>query len=340
MSSNEGMQPTILMSREGSSMASTWTEHLCVSRIGDRWFIGEYGYNWAASIYDLPEEDRYTENGELKVPEMWDGHKVIGIADGEYIETEELVDRGNYIEFRSADIQIAINFGIEFGWSQYQEFSVAMTKLEAIVSEFLGAKDQVKNESRSPIATLLPAEFWKTRDAAIESLLSNSPLPEGIAELQNWLATDGWDDLLAAWINEDVALNLKEWAAFKFSDSCLRDDEGHDDYVAITDQMRVDYARAAISVAVEQSDGYDSPSVHSFPIESKDGKQAILGCTVEIHGQTGPVPQWHGVFADKEAYYGYLRETGFLLHSNADEISDAEILSFWVVETKNKKTSK
>ena len=110
--------------------------------------------------------------------------------------------------------------------------------------------------------------------------------------------------------------------------------------MAITDQMRVNYARAAIIDAVEQSDSYDSPSVHSFPIERKDGKQAILGCTVEIHGQTGPVPQWHGIFADKEAYYGYLRKTGFLLHSNADLISDAEILSFWVVKTKNNKTSK
>ena len=192
----------------------------------------------------------------------------------------------------------------------------------------------------APIPSEIPKRFWKIRDAAIEALLSNSPLPEGIAELQDWLATDGWDDLLAAWINEDVALNLKEWATFKFSDSSLRDDEGYDDPVAITDQMRVDYARAAIIDAVEQSDSYDSPSVHSFPIERKDGKQAILGCTVEIHGQTGPVPQWHGIFADKEAYYGYLRKTGFLLHSNADLISDAEILSFWVVKTKNNKTSK
>ena len=321
-------------------MASTWTEHLCVSCLDGKWLIGEYGYNWAASIDDIPEEERYTEDGELKIPEEWDGHKVLGIADGEYIETDELVERVNYIEFLSSDIHTAVKFGIEFGWRKYQEFPIAMEKLRAIVYEFSSVDVYARNNALAPKAILLPKELWEIRDAAIESLLSNSPLPEGIAELQNWLATDGWDDLLAAWINEDVALNLKEWAAFKFSDSSLRDDEGHDGSVAITDQMRVNYARAAISDAVEQSDGYDSPSVHSFPIERKDGKQAILGCTVEIHGQTGPVPQWHGVFADKEAYYRYLRETGFLLHSNADEISDAEILSFWVVETKNKKTSK
>ena len=140
----------------------------------------------------------------------------------------------------------------------------------------------------APIPSEIPKRFWKTRDAAIEALLSNSPLPEGIAELQDWLATDGWDDLLAAWINEDVALNLKEWATFKFSDPSLRDDEGHDDSVAITDQMRVDYAREAICYAVENSESDDSPSVHSFPIKRDDGECAVLGCTVEIHAQTFP----------------------------------------------------
>lgn len=186
----------------------------------------------------------------------------------------------------------------------------------------------------------LPQKFWKIRDETVEHVLSQSPLPEALDDLQDWLATDGWDDLLAAWINEDVALNLKEWAAYKFSDTSMREDEGHDDSVAITDQMRVDYARAAISDAVEQSEGYDSPSVHSFPIEREDGERAILGCTVEIHGQAGPAPQWHGIFADKEAFYVYLRDAGFLLHSIAEEISDAEILLCWVVEKKNKKTSK
>jgi hypothetical protein len=187
-----------------------------------------------------------------------------------------------------------------------------------------------------PIPSELPKRFWKARDAAIEHLVSNSPLPEGLADLQEWLATDGWDALLAAWINEDVALNLKGWADFKFSDASLRDDEGHDESVAISDQMRVNYARDAISYAVENSEGDDSPSVHSFPIEREDGKSAVLGCTVAIHGQAGPVPTWHGIFADKESFYVYLRDKGFLLHSIADQISDSDILSFWVLEKKNK----
>ena len=127
------LQPTILMSREGSSMASTWTEHLCVSCIKGKWLIGEYGYNWAASIDDIPEEERYTEDGELKIPEEWDGHKVLGIADGEYIETDELVERGNDIEFRENELNKAIDFAVNYGWNDYPNFDKAMKQLEKIV---------------------------------------------------------------------------------------------------------------------------------------------------------------------------------------------------------------
>jgi hypothetical protein len=206
-------------------------------------------------------------------------------------------------------------------------------------TELLELGTHIRNAPDMPTASKLPKKFWKTRDAAIEHLLSNSQLPAGLVDLQDWLATDGWDDLLAAWINEDVALNLKEWAVYKFSDSSLRDDEGHDEDETVTDQMRVDYARETISYAVENSEGDDSPSVHSFPIEREDGERAVLGCTVEIRGYDH-ISQWHGVFADKEAFYHYLRDSGFLIHSIADQISDAEILSYWAVEKRKKKTSK
>ena len=42
----------------------------------------------------------------------------------------------------------------------------------------------------------------------------------------------------------------------------------------------------------------------------------------------------HGVFADKDDFFSYLRESGFLFHSEADEIGDAEILTLWQNEKK------
>ena len=187
---------------------------------------------------------------------------------------------------------------------------------------------------KSLIPPKLPSRFWKARDAAIEHLLSNSGLPPDLAELQEWIAIEGWDDLLAAWINEDVVLDFEGWAADKFSDYSLREAEDLDESEAITDQMRVSYARAAISHVVQNCEGVDRPSVHSFPIERDDGKRAILGCTVAIYGQYGPVPQWHGVFADKDDFYRHLRSVGFLFLSEAGNIGDAEILALWVLEAK------
>ena len=51
-------------------------------------------------------------------------------------------------------------------------------------------------------------------------------------------------------------------------------------------------------------------------------------------GRYGPVPQWHGIFADKDDFYSHLRKAGFLFHSEADEIGDAEILALWDIEKK------
>ena len=200
-------------------------------------------------------------------------------------------------------------------------------------TELVELGTHIRNTPTKLIVPELPKKFWKIRDALVEHLMSNSRLPAGLADLQEWLATDGWDDLLAAWINEDVALKYGRLED-RFSDSYLSDSECLDASDVITDSMRIDFARSAIRSLILDSDGYYNPSVHSFPIERDDGESAVLGCTVEIHGQYGPVPQWHGVFADKDDFYKYLRDAGFLFHSEADEIGDAEILALWNFEKK------
>ncbi len=88
-----------------------------------------------------------------------------------------------------------------------------------------------------------------------------------------------------------------------------------------------------VSYAVENKGGDDSPSVHSFPIEREAGVCAVLGCTVEIRGHD-QIPQWHGLFADKDAFYRHLRLAGFLFHSEAAEIGATEILGLWDFEKK------
>lgn len=67
--------------------------------------------------------------------------------------------------------------------------------------------------------------------------------------------------------------------------------------------MRVKYARDEIVRAFFDEDGFVNPSVHGYRLEREDGKSAIIGITVQIHGQGGPVPVWQGVFATQELFH-------------------------------------
>src|SRR4051794_30711205 len=91
-SGSDGGARVVLLSREQSSMVPTWNEYLCLLDLGDGNFeLSTSGYEILGSIYDVIP-DPYDENGELIVPETWNGRKVTGLSDNEYLETDEMVD--------------------------------------------------------------------------------------------------------------------------------------------------------------------------------------------------------------------------------------------------------
>ena len=71
---------------------------------------------------------------DWKIPDEWNGHKVLGIADGEYIETDELVGNGNEIDFETKTIADAIAFASEFKWNTHPNFDEAMKQIQLIVN--------------------------------------------------------------------------------------------------------------------------------------------------------------------------------------------------------------
>jgi hypothetical protein len=125
-----------LMSREQSSMASTWNELLCLNKIGNRkWSIGVYSYNVLGSIYDLvPEDKLYDEDGELIVHDEWEGKKVLGLEGGEYLQTDELVLREEGVEFDASSLHVDRDYCLEHRWDHYEEFRVAWEKLDTLVA--------------------------------------------------------------------------------------------------------------------------------------------------------------------------------------------------------------
>lgn len=131
------MKPSLLISRAQSTMVSTWDEMLGIERIGDgKWRIGTYGYDWVANIYDvIPEEELYDDKGDIRVPEEWNGHKIIGLADGEYLESDELVSKDDEVEFDAQSLHLADEYCRRHGWNATPTFPEAWRRLQAAVLE-------------------------------------------------------------------------------------------------------------------------------------------------------------------------------------------------------------
>ena len=177
----------------------------------------------------------------------------------------------------------------------------------------------------------LPKKFWHIRDACVEHVLTNSPPPSDLILLQNWLLEDGYDELLAAWIDEDLVMEREIFADY-FSDPQLRAWTELPETDEITDKMRSDFARNLISNTIDKSDD-NNLSVHSYSLQRDDGKVAILGFTIASLGQGClDSPKWHGLFPDRATFYTHLNKSGLLLHKELKALSERKILAMWQAE--------
>ena len=129
--------PITLLVREQSTMVSSWNEMLCLERLHEgKWTLGVYGYNWLGSIRDLiPEDECYDEDGNFKVPDEYEGHRILGLADGEYLETDELVKDPNAenITFDKASLASAREYAAQNQWDRAPGFEAAWKELIEIV---------------------------------------------------------------------------------------------------------------------------------------------------------------------------------------------------------------
>jgi hypothetical protein len=171
----------------------------------------------------------------------------------------------------------------------------------------------------------LPKSLYSLRDAIINSILKSTPVPE-LQPLYEWLETDGRDVLIDSWCNEEMAVNLNYLAQTEFIDSELGIQEGIK-VEDVTDEMRLDYSRKVINDSVD--DGYICPSIHAYKLEQDNDTSPVIGCLMEIHGQSGPVLEWWGVFKNHLDFYKALDESNFVLFSKSDELNDERLITLW-----------
>lgn len=185
-----------------------------------------------------------------------------------------------------------------------------------------------------------PTEFASICNAAVEHALTGAPIPKALPKLMHWLGTDGWDEVLGEWDarNDPMAVKLHSESQRDFRDSEVRARAGLDSTDAVTDEMRVEFARHRIADWTSGEDGVVCPSVHCYNIHHEDGRSAVVGFTVEIHGQAGPVVDLQGVYADESIFLQNLRDSGYYLVNEIVQVSDATILKLWVDKKPKKPT--
>lgn len=171
----------------------------------------------------------------------------------------------------------------------------------------------------------IPEYLWPIRDAAIDHVLKGTPEPD-LKPLYDWFEVDGWDAVINAWAHEDMAFNLFYLAQGVFEDYEMAAYESIE-VDEITDELRISYARGRIHSGYE--DEYLTPSLHSCELKRGVGDSVILGCVMEIHGQGEPYLNWWGLFKSQDDFYDSIRNSGYIIESHLEGITDEKILSLW-----------
>jgi len=171
----------------------------------------------------------------------------------------------------------------------------------------------------------LPQNLWSIRDAAIDSIINGTKAPN-LQPIYDWLEDDGWDAIVGAWSNEEMAIKLEDLAETAFDDEELAYDLDMD-VKDITDEMRITRTRELINESLD--DGYESPSVHSYKLLPESDESPVIGCVMEIHGQGGAVADWWGVYKNHDDFIKSIRASGLILLSELDALTDEKILSLW-----------
>ena len=177
-------------------------------------------------------------------------------------------------------------------------------------------------------AIKLPKSIQGQADQAIEAYYSNRSGSEALKTVQEYLESDGWDELYAI-SNEATALKFGSFVQEYFYDSELRAYIGLSDDEPILDADRLEFARTAMSRLIDEFDELLVPSIVHCTIKDRMGREVIIGGYTEIHGQLGPETTWLDLTRSEADFKSQLKERELISADQIDRISDQHILSLW-----------
>jgi hypothetical protein len=176
----------------------------------------------------------------------------------------------------------------------------------------------------------LPDHLVPIVDAVVEHALRGAPVPEQLPTLIEWYEDPEHYDLYP---NDDLdhslALNLSPSLTHWFTDGDVL--AQLNPTARILDSHRTKFARRLI--AERWADGQAPALILDVQLESRRGEQAVLGWLSDCRGEA--VPFFQGIFRDMDAFFEFLRQSGYLLKIGWDEpdVTDETILRLWQYDT-------
>jgi hypothetical protein len=106
-----------ISAKEISSMSSTWTKILALEKQTDgNWQLHQGRLETLGSIYDLDPIKIYDEDGNLVIPKTYKGQRIVGLADGEYLLTNNFEIEISSERFLARDHKKYRPFLVENNW--------------------------------------------------------------------------------------------------------------------------------------------------------------------------------------------------------------------------------
>lgn len=131
-------EPIILLRAFCFTIASEWTEHLCLVDLGGgHWTLGEYTYEFFTDFVGLCDEECEPiideETDEPLLPEFIDEYRVLGRNEDGYVQIDKLNCNRVSEPFTREQLEVPVAFATANGWSALEDFSAAMERLRRLV---------------------------------------------------------------------------------------------------------------------------------------------------------------------------------------------------------------
>jgi hypothetical protein len=175
----------------------------------------------------------------------------------------------------------------------------------------------------------VPAELHRARNEVIRYAISGGEPPKELELLKQWFSEDQavWDNLHsdAAGMSFSPAVSTRFGHLYRACDSELREHFSIDEDAVITDELRVSFVRELLSEDWS-IDNYAIVGIGQRWIENELGQGCYIGYTEELEGQAGLTCYWQGVFADEGGWHNHLRNEGYILADDLEDLPDEALL--------------